>query len=114
MPAASSKRFHLEDSLRIVHNQVTSGINIINDDYIEHRYEQRGSEYTLRSWRDREVTITHSMAARPDWLTKIIDIAVVGGHVQPIPNPPPDLIVWFRTSKGSDALLGFVNFIDPK
>lgn len=109
-----TNKLYIDDSLRIVHNQVTSGMNIINDDYTEHRYEQRGSEYALRSWRDREVTVTYSMAERPDWLTKIIDIAVVGGHVQSIPNPPPDLIVWFRTAKGSDDLLEFVDFTHPK
>ena len=98
------------DNIRGIKNQLTSKMNSINDNYIEHRYEQRGAEYTLRSWREREMTITESMVERPDWLVKIIDLAVVGGHGHEIPNPPPDLIVWFRTAKGSDDLLGFVDF----
>ena len=100
------------DTMRAIRNQLTSGMNIINDNYIEHRYEQRGAEYTLRSWREREMTVTESMVERPDWLVKIIDLAVVGGHGHEIPNPPPDLIVWFRTAKGSDDLLEFVDFAD--
>jgi hypothetical protein len=79
-------------------------------DEIEHRYEQRGAEYTLRSWYDREMSVTASMVERPEWLVKIIDLAVVGGHMQRIPHPPPDLIVWFRTSKDSNELISFVDF----
>lgn len=101
---------YLAETIRGVHNNMTVGMNIINDNYIEHRYEQRGAEYTLRSWREREMNVTESMVERPDWLVKIIDLAVVGGHGHEIPNPPPDLIVWFRTAKGSDDLLGFVDF----
>lgn len=99
---------HLSDQLRVIRNGLT--YNMHTDDEIEHRYEQRGAEYTLRSWHDKEMSVTASMVERPDWLVKIIDLAVVGGHVQTIPNPPPDLIVWFRTSKDSHELLSFVDF----
>lgn len=98
------------DLLRCTHNTLTSKMNIINDNYIEHRYEQRGTEYTLRSWRNKEMMVTASMVDRPDWLAKIIDLAVVGGHGHGIPHPPPDLIIWFRTAKDSNDLLEFVNF----
>lgn len=101
------------DFLRCIQNQLTLGMNIINDNYIEHRYEQRGAEYTLRSWREREMTVTESMVERPDWLVKIINIAIVGGHRHEIPHPPPDLIVWFRTAKDSNDLLEFVDFNAP-
>ena len=102
------------DTIRQVKNQLTAGMNIINDDFIEHRYEQRGHEYTLRSWRDKEMTITAAMVNRPAWLVKIIDLAVVGGHTQTIPNPPPDLIVWFRTEKDTNNLITFVDFTTSK
>ena len=98
------------DNIRGIKNQLTSGMNIINDNYIEHRYEQRGHEYTLRSWRNKEMTITEAMVDRPAWLVKIIDLAVIGGYTQTIPNPPPDLIVWFRTEKDTNDLLEFVDF----
>jgi len=78
--------------------------------FVEHRYEQRGDEYTLRSWRDKEMTVTAAMVERPEWLQRIIEIAIVGGHVQKIANPPPDVIVWFRTDPRDDTLIEFVDF----
>ena len=99
----------IEDPIRIIRNRYKT-IDMNTYDEIEHRYEQRGAEYTLRSWRDREMSVTASMVERPEWLVKIIDLAVVGGHVQTIPHPPPDLIVWFRTTKDSNELLEFVDF----
>ena len=68
-------KLYLAETIRGIHNNMTVGMNIINDNYIEHRYEQRGAEYTLRSWREREMTVTESMVERPDWLVKIIDLA---------------------------------------
>jgi hypothetical protein len=78
--------------------------------FVEHRYEQRGDEYTLRSWRDKEMTVTAAMVERPEWLQRIIEVAIVGGHVQKIANPPPDVIVWFRTDPRDDTLIEFVDF----
>lgn len=101
---------YLNDHLRIINNNLTYGMALITDNFIEHRYEQRGAEYTLRSWHDKEMSVTASMVERPEWLVKIIDLAVIGGHVQKIPHPPPDLIVWFRTTKGGTTLLSFVDF----
>ena len=103
-------RASLDDHLRIINNNVAYSMNLPNDNFIEHRYEQRGAEYTLRSWHDKEMSVTASMVERPEWLVKIIDLAVIGGHAQKIPNPPPDLIVWFRTTTGGTTLLEFVDF----
>lgn len=47
--------------------------------------------------------------ARPDWLTRIVDLAVVGGHLHPIPNPPPTRILWFDVDKDYN-LIEFVSF----
>lgn len=99
--------WRLEDRLRQISNNYTL-MNI--KPFVEHRYEQRGREYTLRSWRDKEVTVTAAMVERPAWLERIIEIAIVGGHIQTIPNPPPDVIVWFRTDPRDDTLIGFVDF----
>ena len=100
--------FTRHDMMRIVHNQHTAGMNIINDNYREHRYEQRGNEYTLRSWRDKEYSVTASMTARPEWLVRIIDLAIVSGNLQKIPVPPPDVIVWFRTGRDDNDLIEFI------
>ena len=100
-------RHLLFDVLRQINNE-NDLMNI--KPFVEHRYEQRGDEYTLRSWRDKEMTVTAAMVERPDWLERIIEIAIVGGYVQNIPNPPPDVIVWFRTDPRDDTLLEFVDF----
>jgi len=99
---------HLADALRQIRNRTELIMNI--KPFVEHRYEQRGREYTLRSWRDKEVTVTAAMVERPAWLERIIEIAIVGGHIQTIPNPPPDVIVWFRTDPRDDTLIEFVDF----
>lgn len=31
----------------------------------------------------------------PGWLTRILDIAKVGGHLTPVKFPPPSAILWF-------------------
>jgi len=98
---------NLDDKLRQIKNATTI-MNI--KPFVEHRYEQRGDEYTLRSWRDKEMTVTAAMVERPDWLERIIEIAIIGGYVQTIPNPPPDVIVWFRTDPRDDTLIEFVDF----
>ena len=82
-------------------------------DAAEHRYEQRGHEYTLRTWASEEMTVTASMVDRPPWLAQIVDLAIVGGHTHPVPVPPPDLIVWFRTVPHTNELLEFVDFTKP-
>jgi len=102
-------QWYLEDRLRQISNTHTL-MNI--KPFVEHRYEQRGDEYTLRSWRDKEMTVTAAMVTRPDWLQRIIEIAIVGNHVQNIPNPPPDVIVWFRTDPRDDTLIEFVDFTE--
>ena len=105
------KDFNLRDQLRIIMLQQPPPVP---RQYPEHRYEQRGAEYTLRSWRDKEMTITASMVEQPDWLTKIINMALVGGYTHPIPNPPPNMIVWFRTEPDSNDLHEFINFADSR
>lgn len=81
-----------------------------DDDVVEHRYEARGDTYTLRSWRSPEVTTSGLISHQPVWLERVVALAVVGGHAQKIPNPPPNLIVWFRTSAADDTLVTFIDF----
>lgn len=78
--------------------------------FVEHRYEQRGAEYTLRSWRDKEMTVTEAMVERPEWLLRILDVAVVGGQLHKISSPPPEVILWFRTDARDNTLIEFVDF----
>lgn len=107
----SSKTF-LSDQLRIVRNDLALHMTP-ESDHTEHRYEQRGHEYTLRSWCGKDMTVTASMVERPPWLVQIIDTAIVGGHTHPVAVPPPDLIVWFRTATDTNGLIEFIDFTNP-
>lgn len=73
-----------------------------NKDEYEFRYEQTGDTYRLQGFfGSPEVNRTAhgTLATRPPWLVKIIDVAVVAGVVRTVANPPPDLILWFCTDK---------------
>jgi len=104
--------FRLYDQIQIIKNQILP-MSTTFTDYTEHRYEQRGFEYTLRSWCDKDMTVTASMVDRPPWLKQIIDLAIVGGHIHPVAVPPPDLIVWFSTVPGTNELIEFIDFNQP-
>ena len=66
---------------------------------IEHRYEEQGDTYLLRSWTpgETERMSRGHKAHRAEWLREIIEVAAIGGHAYKIATPPPDLIVWFVT-----------------
>jgi hypothetical protein len=72
----------------------------VRDDLIEYRYEQRGDTYLLRSWHHGTERTTRGLNKdKPEWLTDIITTAQVGGHIRHITEPPPEIILWFRTDE---------------
>lgn len=83
----------------------------MTDDTYEYRYEQRDDEYALRCWHNgtqrfyRE--FTYNM---PGWLRAILDTAKVAGAMPKIKEPPPDVILWFRT----DPNHNLIEFIEMK
>ena len=81
-----------------------------NEDRHEYRYEERAGVYSTRAWNNgREISEGRHVIDRPQWLTDIIAIAVAGGHAKKVPNPPPELIVWFRVNSNRE-LLEFIDF----
>lgn len=83
----------------------------MNDDLHEYRYEQRGGEYTLRCWHNgTERTQRFDVAHMPEWLRAILDTARVAGAIKPIKEPPPEIILWFRT----DDKYNLTEFIEMK
>ena len=96
------------DALRQLENSM--GYNQ-QDNMYECRYEERDGDYTLKRWRDG-----HEEASRgviqdlPDWLAKIRDVAMVGGHLKRVIVPPPDNIVWFTTDDDKNL----INFMELK
>lgn len=70
----------------------------MHDDLHEYRYEQRGDEYQLRCWHNgTERTHRTFVVNMPEWLRAILDTAKVANMIRPIKEPPPEVILWFRT-----------------
>lgn len=82
----------------------------MTDDY-EYRYEQRGDEYMLRCWHNgTERSHRGYVYTIPEWLRAILDTARVAGAIKPIKEPPPEVILWFRT----DSNHHLTEFIEMK
>lgn len=82
------------------------------DDLPEHRYEESVGEYKLRTWNNgRETTEAGLLHMRPEWLTTIINVARIGDHAKLVNEPPPEIIVWFRTNQDG-TLHSFVDFMN--
>lgn len=83
------------------------------DDLPEHRYEESVGEYKLRTWNNgRETTEAGLLHMRPEWLSTIINVARIGDHAKLVNEPPPEIIVWFRTNQDG-TLHSFVDFMNP-
>ena len=81
------------------------------DDMYECRYEESRGEYILKRWRDgHEEASRGFIYALPDWMEKIRNVAIVGGHLKAVAVPPPDNIVWFTTDDDGNLL----NFMELK
>ena len=90
------------DAQRQLHNRL--GYNKQNAMY-ECRYEERGLDYTLKKWRDGHEEASRGLVTDlPDWLSRIRDVATVGGHLKRVMVPPPDNIVWFTTDDDGNLL----------
>ena len=46
---------------------------------------------------------------RPSWLLPIINVGLMGGHAKRVPEPPPNLIMWFRTH-ADGSLHSYIDF----
>lgn len=76
-----------------------------------HRYMERGNEYEIRTYKKSVETVGHGkLGEEPEWLKRILDVAYLGDHIQRVPNPPPDKIMWFIT----DPDLNLVSFTPLK
>lgn len=80
----------------------------MNDDIYEFRYEAHGGEFKLKCWYNgKEEAIHGSVFSQPDWLTGIVDVAKVAGHLKTPISPPPEAILWFTTDK-NHTLINFI------
>lgn len=71
----------------------------------EHRYEERGHNFTLESFGPAgKVTLKGPIKDRPEWLTNIVSLAKVGGYLEEVFIKPPDRILWFETSDDGELV----------
>lgn len=67
------------------------------------RYEESAGDARLQIWgqhtNNGETVRTYSgpVETMPEWMRAVRDVAMVGGHMPPNPNPPPNYILWFKT-----------------
>lgn len=110
-PDQRTPSHHFNDQVRIIHNTIYAmDKQPVKTATTEHRYEQNGHSHMLRSWKDgRETAVSwHSASVMPGWLTRILDIAKVGGHLTPVKFPPPSAILWFYTDD-NNSLVSFTD-----
>ena len=89
------------------YNNITKAMPM-GDDIYEFRYEAHGGAYKLKCWHDgREDTLHGEVANQPEWLTGIVDVAKVAGHLKTTISPPPEAILWFHTDKNR-TLIKFI------
>ena len=98
-PTMSNRPLNYRDALRQMERYYEVTRTMVKDGY-EFRYEQTDNEYRLQGFygpQDAKRATHGALDDRPAWLSKIVDVALVAGAVQRADNPPPDLILWFRT-----------------
>ena len=91
----------IRDYLRQAQHNILKDDSMTKDGY-EFRYEQTGDTYRLQGFfnpPDVNRSAHGTLATRPEWLLKIVDVAVVANTVSRATAPPPDLILWFSTDK---------------
>ena len=116
-PAVIEKLEQLEQAFEYVYfdkflrwDKNRMNLNDVSADTVyEYRYEERGMDYNLKRWNEGNTSSSNGLVSdRDPWLVNIIDTAKIGGHAHRIKQPPPDLIVWFKT----DSKRNLINFIE--
>lgn len=98
----------LADTIRQISMQFK--VKMKTPDPREHRYEEGAGEYKLQTWLDgHQSTEAGMLHMRPEWLSTIINVARIGDYAKNVSEPPPDIIVWFRT-KPDYTLHSFIDF----
>lgn len=78
-------------------------------DSYEWRYEHTGDRYRLQSWHNGANRMQYGrIDERPEWLVTVVEVAAVAGATNRTFEPPPDVILWFRTDHNHN-LTEFIN-----
>ena len=105
---------YLKRKMADAQRQMDNGFGYTNhkepmDDIYEFRYEAHDGDFKLKCWHDgKEETLHGAVDTQPEWLTGIVDVAKVAGHLKTPISPPPEVILWFHTDKNRTL----INFIE--
>jgi len=81
-----------------------------------YRYQEAEGKYRLQSWGGGGGPDSHkggTLAQRPKWLVKIVDVARIARVIQHTKHPPPVAIIWFHTDENYQ-LTEFVDTIQEE
>lgn len=71
----------------------------------EIRYQEDGHHWRTTTHINEEVRYKHGeLGEQPAWLQLILDVAKAGGHLRPLDNGPPDVILWFTLDEDNNLL----------
>lgn len=75
---------------------------------IRWRYSTSGQvqgSFLLQGWGDERIPdIRGKEGEEPPWFRKVLDVARLGNHVQHVPSPPPNTILWVDTDEQRNLL----------
>jgi hypothetical protein len=72
---------------------------------IEVRYQEAGGLWQMSTYDNGVNTQSEGgLGEQPAWLQLILDVAKVGGHMKPMREGPPDVILWLRVDTDFNLL----------
>ncbi|CAB4123538.1 hypothetical protein UFOVP48_26 [uncultured Caudovirales phage] len=80
--------------------------SLTGDRMTEFRYQEAGDEWMMSIYDYGKPTEQSEgrLGNQPAWLQLIIDIAKVGGYMKPLPDGPPDLLLWAKIDDDNKLL----------
>jgi hypothetical protein len=74
-------------------------------DKIECRYQEYTGDWQMTMYNNGDNTQSQGwMGGQPAWLQLILDVAKIGGHLTPLRDGPPDVILWFTIDSDNNLL----------
>jgi hypothetical protein len=74
----------------------------------ELRYQEAGDEWQMSiysySYGNPTEQTEGRLGQQPAWLRLILDVAKVGGHMPPMRDGPPDVILWAKIDSDNNLL----------
>jgi hypothetical protein len=74
-------------------------------DKIECRYQEYTGDWQMTMYTNGATLQSQGwVGGQPAWLQLILDVAKIGGHLTPLRDGPPDVILWFTIDRHNNLL----------